>query len=58
MNSPKPGQRQETAHPPAEPVLCPECGKPIEQCGCIARWEDEGGATEAGRIAEDSETPT
>ncbi|MFA5664079.1 hypothetical protein [Castellaniella sp.] len=56
MNQANNEQGQAPGKAPQDQALCPECGKPVYQCGCIARWEDEGGATEAGRLAEDGET--
>lgn len=41
------------AQQPQPQALCPTCGKPRAQCKCIARWEDEGGATDASRRAEE-----
>lgn len=43
------------AQAPQPQPVCPTCGKPRPQCKCIARWEDEGGATDAGRLAEDQQ---
>lgn len=27
-----------------QPELCPTCGKPLYECICPQRWENEGGA--------------
>lgn len=38
------GKEQQSSRLTAQEI-CPQCGKPLYDCSCLERWEDEGGST-------------